>query len=102
MAPIKRYVDEQEKKGQYLFTGSQNLSTIKNAAESMAGRVGVLQLDVLSFDEIAQKPKNFLEIYMHSPDSKQKIMPGIVLYAGNECYPVAEDVFALSWDGMFQ
>lgn len=68
LGPIKRYVDEMKLKGQYLFTGSQNLSVIKNAAESMAGRVGIMQLDTLSFDEIAQEPQYFLQNYLIKPD----------------------------------
>ncbi len=67
LAPIKRYVDERNEKGLYLFTGSQNLNTLKNAAESMAGRVGIMQLDALSFSEIAQQPQNFLECYLTDP-----------------------------------
>jgi len=48
---LKRKIDESPQKGQYFLTGSQNLSMLKTVAESMAGRVGILQLEGLTPSE---------------------------------------------------
>ena len=45
LSTLKRIVDEDQQPGQYFLTGSHNLNTIKAAAESMAGRVGIIDLD---------------------------------------------------------
>ena len=67
LSSLKRYVDQSEQKGQYLLTGSQNLSVLKHTAESMAGRVAIMQLDALTMDEIAQTPQNMLVNYLNAP-----------------------------------
>ena len=41
---IKRFVDQKQEKGQFLLTGSQNFAVKKNIKESLAGRVGILNL----------------------------------------------------------
>lgn len=70
LASLKRKVDKNENKGQYFMTGSQNLSMLKNIAESMAGRVGILHLGAMSLDEQAgtvdgkSRQKNWLSHYL--------------------------------------
>lgn len=50
---IKMAVDENpERKGQYWLSGSQQFHMMKNVSESMAGRVGILQLAGLSTREL--------------------------------------------------
>ena len=31
----------------------------------------------------------------------QRIMPGVIIYAGNECFELTENVYAVPWDGVF-
>lgn len=52
---LKRRVDRSEKKGQYLLTGSQNPLLMKQIADSMAGRVGVVELDGMAIDEWCER-----------------------------------------------
>lgn len=49
---IKMIVDENKKMGDFWLTGSQNFSLVNNASESLAGRVGILNLYGLSNEEI--------------------------------------------------
>jgi len=49
---IKMSVDNSDKKGQYWLTGSQMFQTMKNVSESLAGRVGIIELLGLSNSEI--------------------------------------------------
>ena len=55
---IKLIVDESEEKGQYWLTGSQQFHLMKNVSESLAGRVGILDLMGLSLAELSQNPNN--------------------------------------------
>ena len=49
---IKRRVDRSRIQGQFILSGSQNLSVIKNISESLAGRVAIVELHGLSFQEM--------------------------------------------------
>lgn len=55
---IKLIVDMSDKKGQYWLTGSQQFHLMKNVSESLAGRVGILDLMGLSLAELSQTPNN--------------------------------------------
>jgi len=50
---IKRKVDRDESPGQYILSGSQNPLVLKQVSETMAGRVGILELEGLSLMEIS-------------------------------------------------
>ena len=50
---IKMYVDNSGKMGEFWLTGSQLFHSMKNVTESMAGRVGIVQLAGLSSCEIS-------------------------------------------------
>lgn len=52
LAAIKRRVDRTGEPGQFILSGSQNLSVIKNIAESLAGRVAIVELHGMSWPEI--------------------------------------------------
>jgi len=53
---IKMSVDESRQNGGFWLTGSQLFHTMKNVSESLAGRVGIVNLFGLSQSEIAQIP----------------------------------------------
>ncbi len=53
---IKIKVDTEKKDGMYWLTGSQQFSMMKNVTESLAGRVGILDLQGLSQSEKFQYP----------------------------------------------
>lgn len=48
---IKIICDETEQKGLFWLTGSQRYGAMKNVRESLAGRIGILELDCLSLNE---------------------------------------------------
>ena len=49
---IKQIIDEEEKRGEFILSGSQNLELMKGMSESLAGRVSILELSGLSQREI--------------------------------------------------
>jgi len=54
---IKRRVDESDERGRYWLTGSQQWNMMKNIKESLAGRVGLVNLLGLSYAEQSHYPK---------------------------------------------
>ncbi len=53
---LKRRVDLSPDSGQYLLTGSQNLGLLKTVAETLAGRVGVVDLAPMTYWELEEIP----------------------------------------------
>ena len=51
---IKLMVDEADRPGMYWLTGSQRFHMMKGASESLAGRVGIIELSTLSQREAAK------------------------------------------------
>ena len=49
---IKRIVDESEKYGQIILTGSQTFHLMDNVSETLAGRIGILEFSGLSVREL--------------------------------------------------
>lgn len=57
---IKRSVDEDRRPGRFLVTGSANLLTLPRVADSLAGRMSILDLLPLSVAEIQKRPSRFI------------------------------------------
>lgn len=51
-AYLKMQVDKNKEMGQYWLTGSQQFNLMKNASESLAGRVGIVNLNSFNYKEI--------------------------------------------------
>ena len=49
---IKLILDEEKKKGQFYLSGSQQFEMMKNVSESLAGRLGILNLPGVSLREL--------------------------------------------------
>ena len=52
---IKIYADEHEERGQIWLTGSQPFHLMKNVSESLAGRVGIIEMLGLSLAEVQKR-----------------------------------------------
>lgn len=52
MSYIKIVCDKSNKKGLYWLTGSQKIELMKNVSESLAGRLGVIEMQSFSYREI--------------------------------------------------
>ena len=51
---IKIIVDKEQKNGMYWLTGSQQFHLMKNDSDSLAGRVGIINLNSFTYSEIIQ------------------------------------------------
>jgi len=58
---IKRIVDEDKSKGQYLLTGSADVKKLPAVTESLAGRMGTIRLRTLAHGEILGNEPTFLK-----------------------------------------
>ena len=58
---IKRVLDSDNTKGQYLLTGSADIKTLPAVTESLAGRMGTIRLRPLARGEIDGKPPTFFK-----------------------------------------
>lgn len=76
LASLKRYVDSKPgKKSLFYLSGSQNLNVLKEASDSLAGRIAVADLYTLSYRELAGLPETgFLEDLV-SGDKRDTIEP---------------------------
>lgn len=54
---IKIIVDNSKKYGQFWLTGSQRFSLMDNVSESLAGRVGIVELNSFNYNEIIKNKK---------------------------------------------
>lgn len=59
---IKEDIDKDRKNGQYILTGSANLQGFKDVSETLAGRIGIVELYGLSQKEFASKEDNLIDI----------------------------------------
>lgn len=67
---IKMIADDNGKKGQFFLTGSQQFRMMKNVSESLAGRIGIINLLGLSLREI--KKDTFTENFIPTEELLKK------------------------------
>ena len=65
---LKHYTDQRKTVGEYILTGSQNFLLLEKITQSLAGRVALLQLLPLSFNELAfgGYPINDANVFIHT------------------------------------
>jgi len=70
VAALKRRIDQDRRPGQYLLSGSQQWSVMRNMAESLAGRVAFLDLEGFCLDELRPEPpaRSWLADFLDHPD----------------------------------
>ena len=70
---IKKDVDENKKPGRYLITGSANPFLIPRLGDSLAGRIGILNMFPFSYGEILEKRENFLTTVFETKIAPQNL-----------------------------
>lgn len=73
---IKRSVDDDPRPGRFLLTGSANLLTLSRVADSLAGRMSIIDLLPLSVAEVQRRPSHFLaEVFQgRVPDASKSLI----------------------------
>lgn len=54
LSSVQVRIDKFKKKGQYLITGSQQISLKNSVSQSLAGRIAIIQMQALSLSELKQ------------------------------------------------
>lgn len=95
LSVLKREVDQSNIKGQYLMTGSQNFSVMKNVSESLAGRVAILNIAGITPFEAqgALFNENWFVRYIRNPDS--------IAFHCKQSLSYKESLFVTLWRGSF-
>lgn len=77
MLAIKQSVDEDKRPGRFLLTGSANLMTLPKVADSLAGRMSVIDLLPLSAAEVLRRSGGFLDAaFKGAPREAEKPLVG--------------------------
>lgn len=76
MLAIKQSVDEDARPGRFLLTGSANLLTIPRVADSLAGRMAIIDLLPLSVSEVQKHRSSFLQAIFEGkvPEPKRPLI----------------------------
>jgi len=69
MITIKEYIDKERINGEFVLTGSASLKGFKDISDSLAGRIGIVELYPLSLKEKSQKEQNIIDIFGASLDT---------------------------------
>ncbi len=72
---IKKTVDGNRRKGQFILTGSSNIFTSIRVADSLAGRMRVLKLWPLTVSEIRKRNPSTILTWALSPAPKLAVLP---------------------------
>ena len=88
---IKMVVDDNRAPGLFWLTGSQQFHVMKNVSESLAGRVGILELLGLSRQESIGKG-----------ESQNPFLPGLELFQGITASSLSlQELYTVIWRGSF-
>ncbi len=69
LVSIKEEIDKNRINGQFVLTGSANLKGFKDISETLAGRIGIVELYGLSQKELGQKNENLINLLLGNLDS---------------------------------
>lgn len=58
---IKEQIDQDRTPGNFVLTGSSNLQGFKTLSDSLAGRIGIIDLYTFNLSEIYQRPFNLID-----------------------------------------
>ncbi|MCF6244528.1 MAG: ATP-binding protein [Sulfurovum sp.] len=68
MITIKEYVDKERINGEFILTGSASLVGFKDISDSLAGRIGIVELYPLSLKEKYENVGNVVDIFSKNLD----------------------------------
>ncbi|MDR2619889.1 MAG: ATP-binding protein [Propionibacteriaceae bacterium] len=101
---LKLAVDAQPDKGRYLLTGSQQFHMMRDVSETLAGRVGILELPPLSLREIQRiaHAAHFVptETYLTSRSETARPIADLWSIIHRGCYPELQDP-TVPWEIFF-
>jgi predicted AAA+ superfamily ATPase len=89
---LQTTVDEQDRAGHFILTGSQNLLLLQKVSQSLAGRCAILHLLPFSFSELeGRKPFPASELGRIVPSSRKRALPDPLVVMFQGFYPRIHD-----------
>ncbi|MBL8026614.1 MAG: ATP-binding protein [Fibrobacteres bacterium] len=89
--------DDRNTKGRFIFTGSSSPSLLKNISESLAGRVGIIEMSPLTFAETQSRlDSSFFDAFSNSQISIDKLFE----CSNTPCSNI-NDIFSFWYKGGF-
>lgn len=75
---IKAAVDTDDRRGQFLLTGSSRFLTVPTLSESLAGRIGIVDMWPLSSGEIVRRQETFVDLVLTRPTAIRDLAPEVL------------------------
>jgi hypothetical protein len=92
LLPMKQRVDQNRVPGSYLLTGSANVLTMPKVADSLAGRMQVIEMFPLSIGERTNAPDGLLDALPHPefrPETRKTSLTELLSHLTQGGYPEA-------------
>jgi predicted AAA+ superfamily ATPase len=84
--PLKQRIDRDRRPGRFLLTGSQTFALMEKVAESLAGRVGILEMSSLAYREARAASPDLADLDFLVRGGYPELYAGAALNAG-DFYP---------------
>ena len=90
---IKEQIDQDRTAGYFILTGSSNLQGFKNLSDSLAGRIGIIDLYGFNLSEIYQQSYNFIDsLFIDKPLSYNAPFPDITPHILKGGFPEVQTI----------
>ena len=89
---IKEQIDLDRTAGRFVLTGSSNLKGFKNLSDSLAGRIGIIDLYAFNLSEIYQRPYNLIDQLFSNRPLPSSSFPDVSTQILNGGFPEVQTI----------
>ena len=90
---IKEQIDQDRTPGRFVLTGSSNLQGFKQVSDSLAGRIGIVDLYAFNLSEISGRPVNFIDdVFAKKPFTTTATVTDIAPYIIKGGFPEVQRI----------
>ena len=90
---IKEQIDQDRTPGRFVLTGSSNLQGFKQVSDSLAGRIGIVDLYAFNLSEIIGRPVNFIDdVFAKKPFTTTATVTDIAPYIIKGGFPEVQRI----------
>lgn len=90
---IKEQIDQDRTPGRFVLTGSSNLQGFKQVSDSLAGRIGIVDLYAFNLSEISGQPVNFIDdVFAKKPFTTTATVTDIAPYIIKGGFPEVQRI----------
>ncbi len=89
---IKEQIDLDRTAGRFILTGSSKLKWFKNLSDSLAGRIGIIDLYAFNLSEIYQRPYNLIDQLFSNTSLPSSNFPDVTTQILNGGFPEVQTI----------